>query len=407
MRKLLTIVVFLLVLALAAAPGLMGLGINHVGNSALKNAQAHPGDIVVESGTIDGGYLSSAVKTTLRPADSEGLIQTDMTVRHFLPLGRLAGVNGQVSGAAGQYRVDGDIGFALDSVWTIAPSDGTGSGEAVLTLDKEIGDVSLQLGALSVQDVLQGATGEVTFQKAAADSWTAGSDLDMERVAVTGLAASNVELRTTASRAADNLSLELIGQTGTYSLHAISGPSVSGRLRMKQLHAPTIEQLVDAISQIRKNNSPNADQQLQQALFTALGPILIHQPVIETLEGDISSSLGNAEFALSARVIERPPSNFLSNLDALMGVVEFEIEAEISEELMQWWAARKVAEEYPFVDQPELQEQLRTEALFTLQNNGLIRPIVGGYEMNIDYQPGRVILNGQAMSLPDGFFSQM
>ena len=407
MRKLLTIIVFLLVLALAAAPALMGLAIDRVGNAALKDAKAHAGDIVVESGTIDGGYLSSAVTATLRPASSYESVRADLTVRHFLPLGRLAGVHGQLTGAIGQHRVVGDIGFALDSEWTISPQAGSGSGEARLAVDKDVRNLLLQLTELSVNDVVRAATGDVQFQTTTTTSWSARADISVKQLTVADFAASDIDMETTAAREAEDLSLDFSAEALGYTWQNTSGDSARGRLRIRQLHAPTIERLVKALQEISENDLPNADQQVQQAFFTALGPILVHQPIIDTLEGKTRSDKGNAEFIVSGRVTERPPSNFLSDLDALMGVVELRIEAEFSEPMIQWWAARKVAEEYPFVDQPQLQDELRREAILTLQNNGIIRPVVGGYEMNINYKPGRVVLNGQAMSLPDGFFSQM
>lgn len=400
MRRLLIVLLVLVCVLALAIPWLVGLGVQDRFEELTAQDSRIAGRQVGEH-RLDRGWFASEIAVELVETGSDPwLYRSAIDHGPFTASPpRWASAHGVLETGAGELAMD----------WWITP-DGSLNGQVRPAPDLGAGSLSFQtsgadtvarLENLHLPPLLSGAGGQVAIAQPRPDAAQWSAQLTAQRLALQApIELQELALDSEGRRLGEALAmvLRLRAQRLRYAGLELDQPQI--HLDLDQLHLPTLRQLGQSLDNFDLGADP---ARLRNLLVTSLAPLLYQQPEIRALRLAANSERGAFEAELSARFIRRPPAGFVGDFSQLASVLELEGQGRLDEGILTWWAARQVRREYPGLSDPGYYDALAQRYIESLLENRILVPDADGYRFELDYQPGRLLLNDQPRSLPDGW----
>lgn len=380
MRKLLIAVVALLGLPGLVLPGLVGIAL-----AAFWEQSGGDPAWPVEVRRLERGWFASDLQLAIRRSDQPPLIIGGRAKHGPWGLAWLRG-SAQVQasdGAPALAGLDYRLGFTGNLEARLAPTPALGRGHLTLTATDNWQRWRFAPKDLGIDRVVTALNGSVTLRM----SGLLSGELAAERLQLApGSVLSGATLRLGAELRDDVLGLDLGGTAGALSHAGEQWRNLSLDLVLHRLHAPTLARLVRVLGQVPPG-------QAAPVLVTALGPLLLFSPVLEHLAvAGLSPHEGTFEARAAARFLTPPSADFIGDFSRLLGVLALEAELRADAPLARSWIDAALTD--PRAPVP-LEE--RTRALVA---DGILVPEGDGYRMRVDYEPGRLRVNGRPRSVP-------
>ena len=405
MRRFILFLLLLAILIVLGAPALVGVGVERYYPELAAQLDGRIDGRRVQGLAVDQGWFASGVRFELAAPDRPAWQYRSRLVHGPLdswPPGLLSASGRMESTGASLAEIQYKVELDGDVAGTLRPAEGVGSGSMAFHVSEGSGRTRMQLRDLTFAPLASGLAGEVVIDDAdtAHARWTA--DLTAARLQPDpDISVDQLELDVDAARNGDDLRLSLGVNAATIDAIGRSARDLRLSLKLDKVHLPTVVHLSNALQQIDPSNLDG----LRSTLVTSLGPLLYHQPRLDALELTTETSLGPLELRGEGKLLERPPPGFVTNFALLARVLDLQLAGSFDQRYAQEWARREVTSTYGTLVDAALARELEAGMVQNLEANGVLVPEGDRYRFELHYTPGRLVLNGQAMSLPDDWLA--
>jgi len=131
--------------------------------------------------------------------------------------------------------------------------------------------------------------------------------------------------------------------------------------------------------------------------------LLANMPKIPQLEVRFTDPTGPITAKGSVDILEPPPAGFMTHGDLILDVLKFEFQGKFPQSWALKQAKAKAAQDFPGLSDEQAFTGIAEETLSNLEANAVLKPEDSDYHFDTRFDRRKLTLNGQSMSLPNGF----